>query len=206
MKTNTSFRLPLSAASYFSVLGALILAASPNSAMAQDASSTTTVTTQPMTVPPPVSSTTTVTQQPVVTSPNASSTTTVTTQPVPAPPISSIQTTTVTTVVPTSLYISKRHGSSRHDGQAISTRRDGKVYDNDGVYVGHLTNMKGNDISAVPIHDEFKIRNSSGSIIASTRPSSAYDSDRKVLMSIKDAPVPVSTSSTTTTRQTTISQ
>lgn len=206
MKKNTSFRLPLSAASYFSVVGALILAASPNSAMSQDAVSTTTVTTQPTTVTPPVSSTTTVTEQPVVTSPTASSTTTVTTQPAPVPAVSSIQTTTVTTVVPTSLYISKRHGNSLHDGEAISTRRDGKVYDSEGVYVGHLTNLNGNDISAIPTHDEFKIRNSSGSVIASTRPSSAYDSDRKVLLSTKDVPVPLSNSSTTTTHQTTTTQ
>lgn len=191
MKTNTSFRLPRIAATCFPLLGALILATASNSAMSQDASSTTT----------------TVTTQPVPVSP-ASSTTTVTTQPVPvSPPASTLQTTTVTTVVPTSLYISKRHGHSLHDGGTIYTRPDGKVYNNDGDYIGHLTNLEGSDISALPVRDEFKIRNSNGTIIASTRPSSAFDSDRKVFLSRKDGPAPVTTtSSTTTMRQTTTAQ
>jgi hypothetical protein len=136
----------------------------------------------------------------------SSSTTTTTTQPAAVPPPSStVQTTTVTTVVPTSLYISKRHGDSLRDGEAINDRPDGKVYNSDGDYIGHLTNLEGSDISAVPVRAEFKIRNSSGSIIASTRPSSAYDSDRKVMLSLKDESTPV-TSSTTTTHQTTEAQ
>ena len=116
---------------------------------------------------------------------DASSTTiTTTTQPTPAPtPAEIVQTTTVTTVTPISLYINKRHGDSLHDGEAIHARSDGKVYNNDNDSIGHLTNMEGDDISALPVRTEFKIRNSSGSIIASTRPSSAYDSDRKVLFS-----------------------
>jgi len=137
---------------------------------------------------------------------STSSTTTTTTQPASVQPASStVQTTTVTTVVPTVLYISKRHGNSLRDGKAIYDRPNGKVYNNDGDCIGHLTNLEGNDISAVPTRAEFKIRNSSGSIIASTRPSSAYDSDRKVILSLKDESTPV-TSSTTTTHQTTDAQ
>jgi hypothetical protein len=137
---------------------------------------------------------------------SSSTTTTTTTQPTVAPtPAEIIQTTTVTTVEPIALYINKRHGDSLHDGEAIHARADGKVYNNDNDTIGHLTNMEGEDISALPVRTEFKIRNSSGSIIASTRPSSAYDSDRKVLFSRNTETVPA-TSSTTTTRQTTVPQ
>ena len=135
----------------------------------------------------------------------SSTTTTTTTQPVPAPPpVTTVQTTTVTTVAPTSLYISKAHGDSLHDGEAIYDHSDGKVYNNDGDYIGHLTNLAGSDITAIPVRDEFKIRSPHGSMIASTRPSSAYDSDRKVMLSRKDEPAPPATSSTTTTSQTTV--
>jgi hypothetical protein len=135
----------------------------------------------------------------------SSTTTTTTTQPIPAPPpVATVQTTTVTTIAPTSLYISKNHGDALHNGEAIYARLDGKVYNNDGDYIGHLTNLEGSDIAALPVRDEFKIRNSSGAMIASTRPSSAYDSDRKVMLSHKDEPAPASTSTTTTTRQTTV--
>jgi hypothetical protein len=137
----------------------------------------------------------------------SSTTTTTTTQPVPAPPpITTVQTTTVTTVAPTPLYISKAHGDSLHDGEAIYELSDGKVYNNDGDYIGHLTNLSGSDIASLPVRDEFKIRSPGGSIIASTRPSSAYDSDRKVMLSRRDEPLPPVpvTSSTTTTSQTTV--
>jgi hypothetical protein len=136
-----------------------------------------------------------------------STTTTTTAQPVPVPPpITTVQTTIVTTVVPTSLYISKAHGDSLHDGEAIFDRPDGKVYNNDGDCIGHLTNVDGSDIAASPVRDEFKIRSPGGAMIASTRPSSAYDSDSKVMLSRKDepAPAPATTSSTTTTSQTTV--
>ncbi len=137
----------------------------------------------------------------------SSTTTTTTTQPVPAPPpITTVQTTTVTTVAPTSLYISKAHGDSLHDGEAITARPDGRVYNSEGDYIGHLTSLAGSDINAVPVRDEFKIRSPGGAMIASTRPSSAYDSDRKVMLNHKDEPVPAAASSTTTTRQTTVSQ
>jgi len=170
MKIAPAFRFGATVATCLPVLGALILASSP-SAVSQEASSTTT----------------TVTTQPVSVSPTAST----------------LQTTTVTTVMPTSLYISKKHGNSLQAGAAIYSRLSGKVYNNDGDYIGHLTNMEGYDVSALPVRDEFKIRNPSGNIIASTRPSSAFDSDRKVFLSRKDEPVPATTSSTTTTRQTT---
>ncbi len=174
MKTKSVYRLPLSAATCFPLLGAMIIISGPTSAMAQDTSSTTTTTT---------------------------------TQPVPAPPpITTVQTTTVTTIAPTALYVSKAHGDSLNDGQAIYARPDGKVYNNDGDCIGHLTNLEGADISAVPARDEFKIRNSHGSMIASTRPSSAYDSDKKVMLSRKDDPAPVATSTTTTTHQTIVTQ
>jgi len=137
---------------------------------------------------------------------SSSTTTTVTTQPTPVPTgAETVQTTTVTTVQPTSLYISKRHGNSLRDGEAIYTSANGKVYNTDREIIGHLTDMDGDDIAAMPVSAEFKIRNSSGNIIASTRPSSAYDSDRKVLLSSKDEIAPPA-SSTTTTRQTTVTQ
>jgi hypothetical protein len=137
----------------------------------------------------------------------SSTTTTTTTQPVPAPPpITTVETTTVTTVAPISLYISKEHGDSLQDGEAIYDLSDGKVYNHDGDYLGHLTNLAGSDIAAVPARDEFKIRSPKGAMIASTRPSTAYDSDKKVMLSRRDEPVPPATSSTTTTRQTTVSQ
>jgi hypothetical protein len=136
----------------------------------------------------------------------SSTTTTTTTQPVPAPPpITTVQTTTVTTVAPTSLYVSKAHGDVLHDGEAIYDRPDGKVYNQDGDCIGHLTNLEGSDIAAAPVHDQFKIRNAHGNLIASTRPSSAYDSDKKVMLSHQDEPAPTTTSSMTTTRQTTVS-
>lgn len=138
----------------------------------------------------------------------SSTTTTTTTQPVPAPPpVTTVQTTTVTTVAPTSLYISKAHGDSLRDGEAVYAHPDGRVYDNDGDYIGHLTNLDGSDIAAVPARDEFKMRSPRGSMIASTRPSSAYDSDQTILLSRKDAPVPVpATTSSTTTTQSTVTQ
>jgi len=137
---------------------------------------------------------------------SSSTTTTTTTQSTPTPtPAEIVQTTTVTTMEPVSLYINKRHGDSLHDGEAIHARADGRVYNSDNDTIGHLTNMEGDDISALPVRSEFKIRNSSGSIIASTRPSSAYDSDRKVLFSSNTEIAPA-TSSTTTTRQTTAPQ
>jgi len=137
----------------------------------------------------------------------SSTTTTTTTQPVPMPPpITTVQTTTVVTAVPTALYVNKLHGDSLRDGEAIYDRPDGKVYNSDGDCIGHLTSLEGSDILAVPARDQFKIRNLHGHIIASTRPSSAYDSDKKVLLSRKDELAPATTSSTTTTRQTTVGQ
>ena len=134
----------------------------------------------------------------------SSTTTTTTTQPVPAPPpITTVQTTTVTTVAPTPLYISKAHGDSLHDGEVLYVRPDGKVYNSDGDYMGHLTSLASSDIAAVPVRDEFKMRSPGGAIIASTRPSSAFDSDSKVMLSRNDVPTPPVTSSTTTTSQTT---
>ncbi len=89
----------------------------------------------------------------------SSTTTTTTTQPVAAPPpVTTVQTTTVTTVAPVSLYVSRAHGDSLRDGEAIYDNSDGKVYNNDGDYIGHLTNLNGSDITALPARDEFKIR------------------------------------------------
>lgn len=138
---------------------------------------------------------------------SSTTTTTTTQQPVPAPPpITTVQTTTVTTVAPIPLFISKAHGDSLHDGEALFDRADGKVYNSDGDYIGHLTNLSGSDIAATPVRDEFKIRSPGGAIMASTRPSSAYDSDRKVMLSRNGVPTPPpATSSTTTTSQTTVS-
>ena len=109
-------------------------------------------------------------------------------------------------MAPTALYVSKEHGDSLHNGEAIYDRPDGKVYNNDGDCIGHLTNLEGSDIAASPVRDEYKIRNAAGNMIASTRPSSAFDSDKKVMLSRKDEPAPATASSTTTTRQTTVPQ
>ncbi len=180
---NTPFLLHQLALPCLPLLGSLILAAAPSTALAQN-ETTTTVTTQPMQLAPVA--------------------TTVTTQPVQVVPVTTmLQTTTVTSVAPTPLYISKRHSNGLRDGANLSTRPNGKVYNTNGDCIGHLTNMEGADITGLPVRDEFKIRNSHGTIIASTRPSSSFDSDRKVLLSRRDGLEPVS-STTTTTRKTTI--
>ncbi len=194
---NTPFLLHQLALPCLPLLGSLILAAAPSTALAQN-ETTTTVTTQPMQLAPVA---TTVTTQPMQLAPVA---TTVTTQPVQVVPVTTmLQTTTVTSVAPTPLYISKRHSNGLRDGANLSTRPNGKVYNTNGDCIGHLTNMEGADITGLPVRDEFKIRNSHGTIIASTRPSSSFDSDRKVLLSRRDGLEPVS-STTTTTRKTTI--
>lgn len=193
---NTPFLLQRLALPCLPLLGSLILATAPSTALAQN-ETTTTVTTQPV-----APSATTVTTQPMQLAPVA---TTVTTQPVQVVPVTTmLQTTTVTTVAPTPLYISKRHSNGLRDGANLSTRPNGKVYNTGGDCIGHLTSMEGADITALPIRDEFKIRNSHGAIIASTRPSSSFDSDRKVMLSRKDGLEPVTSSTTTTTRKTTI--
>jgi hypothetical protein len=177
MKTKSAFSLPLLAATNVSLFAAIILFAAPISSTAQDNSSTTTTTT---------------------------------TQAVPMPPpapVTTVQSTTVTTVASTSLYIRKADSGDLHDGENIYDSPNGKVYNSDGDYIGHLTNVSGSDIAALPVRDEFKIRSPGGTMIASTRPSSAYDSDRKVMLSLKDESVPAATTSTTTTtRQTTVNQ
>ena len=140
---------------------------------------------------------------------DASTTTTTTTQQVaptpPPPPATTVQTTVTTTVAAKQLYIRKAESGGLHDGDKIYVRPSGKVYDSDGDLVGHVTNLGGSDIRGVPMRDEFKIKSPDGTLIASTRPSSAYDSDRKVTILPQDKPDSASTT-TTTTRQTTVTQ
>ena len=137
-----------------------------------------------------------------------STTTTTTTQqvapaPPPPPPATTVQTTVTTTIEAKQLYIRKAESGGLHDGDKIYVRPSGKVYDSEGDLVGHVTNLNGSDIRGVPMRDEFKIKSPDGTLIASTRPSSAYDSDRKVSLVPQDKPDTNASTTTTTTRQTT---
>ncbi|SDT88852.1 hypothetical protein SAMN05444156_0451 [Verrucomicrobium sp. GAS474] len=157
------------------LLGAILVAASASFALAQETSSTTTTTT---------------TQQPPA-------------PPVP-PPVTTVQTTTVIVKAPMTFYIRKAESGGLKDGDALTVRASGKVYDSDGDVVGHLTNLSGSDVRSTPVRDEYKIKSPGGTLIASTRPSSAYDSDRKVTVVRQDKPEPVASTTTTTTRETTV--
>lgn len=138
----------------------------------------------------------------------ATTTTTTTSAPVPvAPPppapVTTIQQTTVVTVTPYKLYLRKIYRGDVKSGADLTLRADGKVYDASNEYIGHLTNLSGDDVTPSANRDEFKIRNSEHTIIASTRPSSAFDSDRTITMTRRDAPAATTTTQqvTTTTTQ-----
>jgi len=155
----------------------VLIGGHPPTAVAQDQTTTTTTTTQAVPPPPP--------------------------PPPPAPATTTVQTTVTTTVPSRQLYIRKAASGGLSDGETVYARPDGKVYNGEGDYVGHLTTLGGSDIDAIPLRDEFKLRSPGGTLIASTRPSSAYDSDRKVTVKKQDKPVPAESTTTTTTRQTT---
>lgn len=138
----------------------------------------------------------------------ATTTTTTTTAPVPAPPpppapVTTVQQTTVVTVTPYKLYLRKIYRGDVKSGADLSLRSDGKIYDGSNEYIGHLTNLSGDDVTPSASRDEFKIRNSEHTIIASTRPSSAFDSDRTITVTRRDAPATATTTiqQTTTTTQ-----
>lgn len=147
---------------------------------------------------------------PLIAQTAATTTTTTTTAPTPVPapppppaPVTTIQQTTVVTVTPYKLYLRKIYRGDVKSGADLSLRGDGKVYDTSNEYIGHLTNLAGDDVTPSPSREEFKIRNSEHTIIASTRPSSAFDSDRVITVTRRDVPAATTTTQQTTTTTTT---
>jgi len=119
-------------------------------------------------------------------------TTTTTTKAVAAPVIQPSASTTQSVTTKTSnksrlLYLrSSYHGQVKNGGQ-VFVRPNGRVYNEDVTYIGHLTDFDGNEIMSIPADRRYKIRNANGTIIASTQLTSLYDSNRTVTLARQDS-------------------
>lgn len=158
-------------------------------------------------------------------------TTTTTTRAVTAPVVqptvnaTEVVSTTRTSAKTRTLYLRSSYHGSIKNGSQVFIRPNGRIYDQDSDYVGHLTDLDGDDLKTIPVDHRYKIRNLKGTVIASTKLSDSFDSDRTVTLARQDmsgnlivetiettsvttAPVvvpvaPVQSSTTTTTTQST---
>ncbi len=152
---------------------------------------------------------------------NTTITTTTTTPVTPQAPapvaVTQMVITTTTTEKNRTLYLRNGYrGVIKKDSQ-VFLRPNGRVYDGDSEYIGHLTNLDGDDLKKIPNDRRYKIRSLNGTPIASTTPSPAFDNDRTISLACEDmdghliidtttstAPmVPVVTSNTTQSSTTT---
>lgn len=160
---------------------------------------------------------------PLLAQTETTTTTSTVSAPVATPPVVATEsvTTTKTFVKTRTLYLRNSYSGSIKTGHQVFVRPNGRIYDDEGTYVGHLTDLDGSDISVIPSDHRYKIRNAKGTIIASTKLTSAYDGDRPITIALQDmngkviaetvqttsttsapvAPVPVQSSTTTTTTQ-----
>ncbi len=134
---------------------------------------------------------------------NTTITTTTTTPAVPVapPPVAVTQmiTTTTTTLKARTLYLrAGYHGEVKSDTQ-VFVRPNGRIYDGDAEYIGHLTNLDGEDLQSIPDDRRYKIRNLNGSVIASTKLSSSFDSDRTISLAREDSDGHLMTDTTSAT-------
>lgn len=139
---------------------------------------------------------------------NNETTVTTTTQSVAAPVVQSPPGTTVSTTKSSAkertLYLrTSYHGEIKNSSQ-VFIRPNGRIYDEEGTYVGHLTDLNGDDLTVIPDDHRYKIRNLHGTVIASTKMSSDFDSDRTISLARQDADghVILETIETTTTTTT----
>ncbi|PAW79154.1 MAG: hypothetical protein B9S32_04145 [Verrucomicrobia bacterium Tous-C9LFEB] len=123
---------------------------------------------------------------------NSETTTTTTTKAVAVPvvqtPVSTTESVTTKTSVQTrTLYLRASYHGQVKNGNQVFIRPSGRIYDVDAVYIGHLTDLNGDDVSMIPSDRRYKIRNVNGTIIASTKLTSLYDNDRTITLARQDA-------------------
>lgn len=140
-----------------------------------------------------------------------SETTITTTTQAPAVPVVQPQPATTQSVTTTKVSTKTRmlylrdiyHGSIKH-GSQVFVRPNGRIYDQDGDYVGHLTDLNGDDIKSIPSDRRYKIRNKKGTIIASTRLTNDFDSGRTIILARQDINGNVIAETVETTNVTTV--
>jgi len=101
-------------------------------------------------------------------------------------PAESVTTTKVSTQTRL-LYLRDTYHGSIKNGSQVFIRPNGRIYDQDGDYVGHLTDLNGDDIRSIPSDRRYKIRNLKGTIIASTRLTDDFDSGRTIILARQDS-------------------
>lgn len=144
---------------------------------------------------------------PLVAQTEMTTTTTTASTPVVAPVVvqpaaTTVSTTKVTTQMRT-LFLRDIYQGSVKNGSQVFVRPNGKIYDQDGDYVGHLTDLNGDDIRSIPLDHRYKIRNAKGTIIASTKLTPAYDSGRTITLARQDSNGQLIAEAVETTRVTT---
>ncbi len=123
---------------------------------------------------------------------NNETTTTTTTKSVAVPVVQvpavteSVSTTTKTFAKTRTLYLRTSYHGAIKNSSHVFIRPNGRIYDEDGDYVGHLTDLNGDDLKSIPDDHRYKIRNLKGTVIASTKLTDDFDSDRTVTLARQD--------------------